>query len=146
MAEQSAMPYLRVAAMTCAGLAKATAGDFVTGAHELREAIDFGRRAKAGLEYEGRMLADFADTLYRAGDFGAALEATKEAITVARRRTDRVGECHATLIRGMILAVASDDGEAARLLEHAERLLSASGAAFFEPNLTKLRSHLERHG
>jgi tetratricopeptide (TPR) repeat protein len=148
MAEQSAMPYLRVAAMTCAGLAKATAGDFVTGAHELREAIDFGRRAKAGLEYEGRMLADFADTLYRAGDFDAALEATKEAITVARRRTDRVAECHATLIRGMILAVAGDrdDGEADRLLEHAERLLSASGAAFFEPHLTKLRSHLERHG
>ena len=92
LAEQSAMPYLRVRAMACAGLAKA-AGDFVAAAQDLREAIDFGRRIRVGIEYEGRMLADFADLLYRAGDLDAALEATEEAIAVARRRTDRVAEC-----------------------------------------------------
>jgi class 3 adenylate cyclase/tetratricopeptide (TPR) repeat protein len=149
LAEQSAMPYLRVAAIVCAGLAKGTAGDFTAAAHDLREAIDFARRARAGLEFEARMLADFADVLYRAGDLGAALEASEEAITVATRRTDRVAECHAALVRGLTLAVTGggrEDVEATRLLEHAEQLLVVSGAAFYESRLTRLRSHLERRG
>jgi class 3 adenylate cyclase/tetratricopeptide (TPR) repeat protein len=146
MAEQSEMPYLRVAAVACAGLAKATAGHFAAGAQDLREAIDLARSTRAGLEYEGRMLADFADTLYRGGDIGAALEATKEALSVARRRTDRVAQCQATLLLGTILAVTgggTDIAEASRLLEHAEQLLSVSGAIFFEPRLKELRLHLE---
>ena len=104
-------------------------------------------RAVCGrLEFEARMLADFADVLYRAGDLDAALEASEEAITVATRRTDRVAECHASLVRGLTLAVTgdSDDVEANRLLEHAEQLLSVSGAGFFEPRLVQLRSDLER--
>ena len=149
LAEQSAMPYLHVAAMACAGLAKCTAGDFIAGGHDLREAIDFARHARAGLESEARMLADLADALYRAGDLDAALKVTEEAITVAGRRTDRVGECHASLVRGMVLAVAGggrEDVEANRLLEHADQLLSLSGAGFFQPHLVQLRSRLERHG
>jgi hypothetical protein len=145
LAEQSAMPYLRVRAMACAGLAKATAADFVAGARDLRAAIDFGRSAKVGIEYEGRMLADFADVLYRAGDLGAALEVAREADAVAKRRTDRVGECHAALVQGTVLAAVGDDAEARQLLDHADRLLQVSGAAFFEPQLSRLRLHLEHN-
>ena len=148
LAEQSAMPYLRVRAMACAGLAKATAADFLAGARDLRAAIDFGRGAKAGIEYEGRMLADFADVLYRAGDRDAALEVAKEADAVARRRTDRVAECHAALMLATILAATggNEDAEARRLLARADQLLSISGAAFFAPQLSRLRLHLERNG
>ncbi len=149
LAEQSGMPYLRVAAIASAGLAKATAGEFTAGAHLLREAIDFARRARAGLEFEARMLADFADALYSAGDLGGALEAADEAITVARRRTDRIAELHATLLRGLALAAdgdAQNDEEVGELIKHAEGLLDVSGAAFFEPRLVQLRSHLERRG
>ena len=95
------------------------------------------------------MLADLADTLYCSGDLGTALAVTEEAIAVARRRTDRIAECHASLVRGMTLTVGdggSDDGEANRLLEHAEQLLNVSGAAFYTPRLAQLRSHLERQG
>jgi class 3 adenylate cyclase/tetratricopeptide (TPR) repeat protein len=148
LAEQSAMPYLRVRAMACAGLAKATASDFVAGARDLRAAIDFGRGAKAGIEYEGRMLADFADVLYRAGDRDAALEVAKEADAVARRRTDRVAECHAALMLATILAATGgkEDPEARRQLARADQLLGISGAAFFEPQLSRLRLHLEQNG
>ncbi|MGA2290750.1 AAA family ATPase [Bradyrhizobium sp.] len=147
MAAQSAMPYLRVRAMVCAGLAKATAGNFVAGAQDLQAAIDFGRSARAGIEYEGRMLADLAEVLYRADDLGAALEAATEAMAVALRRTDRVAELHATLVQGLILTVAGDrrdDAEAVRLLEHAEQLFTVSHAAFFQPQLSQLRLQLER--
>src|SRR6266851_3606059 len=149
LAEQSGMPYLQVAAIACAGLAKATAGEFIAGARQLREAIDFARTARAGLEFEARMLADLGDALYRAGDFNAASEAVDEAIAVARRRTDRIAELHATLLRGLILAAAGDPQyveEIGELVRQAERLLSVSGAAFFEPRLVQLRSELERRG
>lgn len=149
LAEQSGTPYLRVAAIASAGLAKATAGEFAAGARQLREAIDFARSARAGLEFEARMLADLADTLYRAGDLNPALETADEALAVARRRTDRIAELHATLLRGLILAAAGDaqnDGEVRELIARAEELLSVSGAAFFEPRLVQLRSCLERRG
>src|SRR5260370_10032016 len=149
LAEQSLMPYLRVAAIACAGLANATAGQFTAGAHQLREAIDFARSARAGLEFEARMLADLADVLYRTGDLNAALETADEAIAVARRRTDRNSELHATLLRGLIIAAAGDAQdveELSELITRAEKLLNVSGAAFFEPRLTQLRSQLERRG
>jgi adenylate cyclase len=148
LADQSAMPYIRVAAMACAALTKGTAGDFTAAALELREAIDFAHRARAGLEFEARMLADSADALFRAGDFRAALEASREAIAVARRRTDRVAECHASSVRGLTLVAAGvgDDAEANQLLERAEQLLRVSGAKFYEPRLTQLRLRLERRG
>jgi adenylate cyclase len=149
LAEESATPYLRVAAIASAGLAKAAAGEFAAGAELFREAIDFARSARAGLEFEARMLADFADALYRAGDLDAASVAVDEAVAVARRRTDRIAELHATLLRGLVLAAAGDaenDKEVGELILRAEELLNVSGAAFFEPQLTQLRSCLERHG
>ncbi len=57
LADLSGMPYLRVAAMVCAALANATAGEFNEAASEFREAIAFARRARAGLEFEGRSIA-----------------------------------------------------------------------------------------
>lgn len=146
LAELSGMPYLRVAAMVCAALANATAGEFRKAASELREAIAFARRARAGLEFEGRMLADFADVLFCAGDFGVALEACEEAIEVSRRRTDRLAELHATVVRGLALAAADhvqNAEEIGRLVLRADHLLDASGAAFFAPRLEKLRLQIE---
>jgi tetratricopeptide (TPR) repeat protein len=146
LADLSGMPYLRVAAMVCAALANATAGEFNEAASEFREAIAFARRASAGLEFEGRMLADLADVLYRAGDFNVALEACDEAIAVSRRRTDRLAELHATVVRGLTLAAADDARgaeEVRQLIFRADELLNVSGAAFFSPRLEKLRLQLE---
>jgi class 3 adenylate cyclase/tetratricopeptide (TPR) repeat protein len=142
LADLSGMPYLRVAAMVCAALATATADKFNEAAGELREAITFARRARAGLEFEARMLADLADVLYRAGDLEVALEACDEAIAVSRRRTDRLAELHATVVRGLILAAAGDvqsAEEIRQLIVRADELLNVSGAAFFAPRLEKLR-------
>lgn len=146
LAELSGMPYLRVAAMVCDALAHATAGELNEAASELREAIAFARHARAGLEFEGRMLADFADVLYRAGDLNVGLEACDEAIAVSRRRTDRLAELHATVVRGLILAAAGDvrnADEIDQIILRADELLNASGAAFFAPQLEKLRLQLE---
>lgn len=146
LAELSGTPYLRVAAIASAGMAKAVAGDLDGGAHHLREAIDFARSARAGLESEARMLADFADVLLRAGKFDQAVEAADEALVVARRRTDRAAELHATLLLGLAIP-ASDEtyrDKLDALVGQAQNLAVISGARFFEPQLVQLQSRLER--
>ena len=95
------------------------------------------------------MLADLADALYRAGDREAASVAADEAVAVARRRTDRIAELHATLLRGLVLVDADDvenEKEVGELILRAEELLNVSGAAIFEPRLRQLRSWLEQRG
>jgi adenylate cyclase len=146
-AEQSAIPYLRVVALGCAGLAKAAAADFAGGARELRQAIEHARRAKAGLEFEPRLLADLAETHQRAGQHGVAAEVAGEAIEVARRRTARVAECQASIVRAAALLAAGAGAAAGRheaeeLLGRAERLLRASGAGILEPLLAHARARL----
>jgi len=146
IAESSGIPYLRVQALAGAGIARATAGDVTHAAYDFREAIEYSRRAKAGLEFEARMLGYLAEALYHAGDMQAAFDISGEAISVSRRRTDRVGELHATLLRCMIRASNSDlrnDAEASQSLLDAERLLEVSGAEIYKPMLIECRSYLE---
>ena len=146
IAESSGIPYLQVKAMSGTGLAQATAGDFAAAADGLRKAIDYGRRTKAGLEYEARMLTDLAETLYRAGDLHAALEVVQEAIGVAKRRTDRIGELHAVLLKALIRASRSNlrnADEAHAALADAEGLLAVSAAGLYGPMLAECRSSLE---
>lgn len=146
LAEQSGTPYLRVAAIASAGLASAAAGDFKMAVPQLRQAIDFARSARAGLEFEARMLADLAEALYRAADFDAALQTADEAFLVARRRTDRIAELHAIVLRGLIICAlgSTSHDELDGLVSEAQNLLKVSGAAYFEPQLDQLRLHLER--
>jgi adenylate cyclase len=146
IAEASGMPYIRVQAAAGAGLARATAGDFIAAADDFREAIDYSRRTRAGLEFEARMLTDLADALYRAGDLSVAFEVAQEALGVARQRTDRIGELHAALLRCLIRSSASDlrdEAEAFAALRDAERLLTVSGADLYKPMLIECRSSLE---
>jgi class 3 adenylate cyclase/tetratricopeptide (TPR) repeat protein len=146
IAESSGIPYLQVKAIAGTGLAQATAGHFAAAACELRRAVDYGRQARAGLEYEARMLTDLAETLYRAGDLHASLEVVQEATGVAKRRTDRIGELHAVLLQALIHASRSDlrnDDEAYAALADAERLLEVSAAGLYRPMLIECRSSLE---
>jgi adenylate cyclase len=115
-------------AQTCLGLAAATGGDYMAAEGFLAEALDVARRSKSALEFEARLLAHLADTHERAGHKARALDVAREAIDVARRRTDRLGECHATIV-----AVAAHDNEDTALLERARELLRVTSAAILEP-------------
>lgn len=143
-ADQSAIPYLRSCAFVCTGSAKITAGDFGRALRVLTDGLSFARRAKAGLEYEARMLADLADAHYRSGDSPRAAAVAKEAIDVARRRTARLAECHASIVRAAALIdeTAGQHIEVAELFERAEQLIAVSGGKIFEPMLMRERSRL----
>ncbi|BAM92248.1 putative adenylate cyclase [Bradyrhizobium oligotrophicum S58] len=147
VAEQSDMPYIRVLSLFGLSLSDAVADDLAAAVDRLHETIAFARRVKAALDFEARMLAGYADLLFRAGRLDEALDVSQQAIDLGRLRTDRIAELQGSLLRGLIRASSSalrDDGEARDLLERSERLLDVSAAGLYQPLLMELRSALER--
>ena len=63
-----------------------------------QRALDASRHGKAALELEARILAFQADNLMRADDARRAGEVAAEAIGVAKRKADRMAECHASVV------------------------------------------------
>jgi class 3 adenylate cyclase/tetratricopeptide (TPR) repeat protein len=135
-ATQAGNPYWFVVASYCQGLAASTAGDFTAADGFFQQALDASRRGKAGLELEARILAFQADNLRRAGDPRRAGEVAAEAIAVARRKADRLAECHASLVAAWACLErnGSQHAEEARgLLNHANALIAETGAKAYEP-------------
>jgi class 3 adenylate cyclase/tetratricopeptide (TPR) repeat protein len=146
IAEQSGTPYIRVLALCCSSLADAVGGDLAGAIEKLQGSIGFARQARAGLEFEARMLALQGDLLYRASRLDEALEIARQAIDVGQCRTDRIAELHGSLLLGLVRAsnsVHADDSEAREMLTKSERLLDVSAAGLYRPLLVELRSLLE---
>ncbi len=137
-ADQSGSDYLRVMALGCSGLASSVAGDADGAAELIRQALTLGRQKRMGLEYEARLVAHLAECFARAGKYKQAWIVASEAIEVARRRTDRVAELHASMV-AVRAARRGDDsglhGLARSHLQRARALLGITGAAIFEPML-----------
>jgi adenylate cyclase len=142
-ATQAAIPYWFVAASYCQGLAASTVGDFTEADGFFQQALDASRRGKAALELEARMLAFQADNLMRAGDSKRAREVAAEAIGVARRKTDRLAECHASLVAASACLTrggSQNAEEADGLLDRANALIAETGAKAFEPMMLRVRA------
>jgi class 3 adenylate cyclase/tetratricopeptide (TPR) repeat protein len=139
-AHQAANPYWFVLASFCQGLAASTAGDFVEADGFFQEASDASRRGRAGLEYEPRILAFQADNLMRAGDPRRAGEVAAEAIGVARRKADRLAECHASLVAASACLARGDSQDAPGLLNRASALIDETGAKAYESMMLRVRA------
>jgi len=143
LANRAGVPYWLVLASFCQGLAAATAGEFTEADGFFQQALGASRRGKAALEFEARMLAYQADNLMRAGNSSRSGEIAAEAIGVGRRKADRLGECHASLVmaRACLTQSGSQDTEQARrLLERANVLIDETGAKAFEPMMLRARA------
>ena len=143
-ATQAASPYWFVVASFCQGLAASTAGDFTEADGFFQQALDASRRGRAGLEFEARILAFQADNLMRAGDPRRAGEVAAEAIGVARRKADRLAECHASLVAAAVCLTGSsqDAEEAGGLLNRANVLIDETGAKAYEPMMLRVRAQM----
>ena len=143
LATQAGNPYWFVVASYCQGMAASTAGDFVTADDFFQRALDACRRGRAGLEYEPRILAFQADNLMRAGDSGRAGETAAEAIGVARRKADRLAECHASLVAAEAHLAQNDSQHAQEtrsLLMRASALIDETGAEAYEAMMLRVRA------
>jgi adenylate cyclase len=144
-AAQAGNPYWFVFASYCQGLAASTAGDFTEADGFFQQALDASRRGKAGLEIEARILAFQADNLVRAGDPRRAGEIAADAIAVAKRKADRLAECHATLVAARVCLMrrgSQDIEEASVLLARANVLIEETGAKAYEAMMLLLRAEL----
>jgi tetratricopeptide (TPR) repeat protein len=145
-ASLSGMPYVLVALRGCRGLSACIDRDFSAAERHLREALTTAREGRAGLEFEAKLLAHLAETHYRAGDHMQAVRVAREAITVARARTDRLSECQASIVAATaLLSVDQPESrrEAEALLNGAESLLQATGAKIFLPMLRGAREMID---
>ena len=140
IAAQAGNPYWFVAASYCQGLADSTAGDFTEADGFFQRALDASRHGKAALELEARILAFQADNLMRAGDPRRAGEVAAEAIGVARRKADRLAECHASLVAAWACLSGSQPDEASILLDRANALIDETGAKAFQPMMSRVRA------
>ena len=132
-------PYWFVVARLGQGLAASTAGEFTEADGFFRQALDTSRRSRAGLELEARILASQADNLMRAGDPGAA-EGAAEAIDVARRKADRLSECHASLVGAEVHLAGRVSHQAIGMLSRAKALIGETGAKAYEPMMLRIRA------
>ena len=83
------------------------------------------------------------DNLMRAGDSLRAAEVAAEAIGVAQRKADRLGECHASLVGAEACLMRNgspDTAEASRLLDRAKVLIDETGAKAFDPMMLRVRA------
>jgi class 3 adenylate cyclase/tetratricopeptide (TPR) repeat protein len=142
IATQAANPYWLALASFCQGLAASTGGDFAEANGFFQQALDASRRGKAGLEFEARMLAFQADNFMRAGDAGRAGEVAAEAIGVARRKADRLAECHASVVAAEACLTRPGSQravEARALLSRASALIDETGAKAYEPMIRRMQ-------
>jgi len=143
LAAQAGNPYWFVVASNGQGLAASAAGDFAEADGFFQQALDASRRGRAGLELEARILAFQADNLMRANDPRHAGEVAAEAIGVARRKADRLAECHASLVAAWARLATSDPEqaeEAGRLLDRANALIDETGAKAYEAMMLQVRA------
>jgi adenylate cyclase len=140
LATRTANPYWLVLASFCQGLAASTAGEFLEADGFFQQALDASRRGRAGLEFEARILAFQADNLMRAGDPRRAGEVAAEAIDVARRKADRLAECHASLVAAEMHLTRRASQEADGLLSRANALIDETGAKAYEPMMLRMRA------
>ena len=139
---RSRLPFLRVTALIGAGKASAAAQDFDAALASFREALTYARRTRAGLELEPSLLSVIADVTYRSGATAQAEALASDAIKLACERTNRIAECHATLVRARLLFGSGSTAEAKPLLSRAAQLIDVSGATVFEPMLKHTRGLL----
>jgi tetratricopeptide (TPR) repeat protein len=146
-AAQSAMPYLRVVALLCQGLALSAGGDYPAAESQLQDALATARSSGAGMEFEAKLMAWLADTQGRAGEWQRAVAQAYQAIDAARRRSDRFAECYAHILAAQALLAhrgAARHREANGLLDRAERLLRETGAEMLRPLLQHAQGRVDR--
>ncbi len=145
-AEQSAIPFVLVAAQLGHGISASTGGDYDAAERHFRQALTAARQGRAGLENEAKLQAHLADAYIRAGDEARAAHTAAEAMQTARQKTDRCAECHAAIVGSSALATLRQIGwrnEATQLLNRAETLIITTGATIFQPMLERAQRLVE---
>lgn len=139
IARKSELPYLKVYANACEGLAYSLAGDQFTAIDQLKAALEFARQRRAAIDYESDIMAWLADVHRRNGNLPEAIPAARAAIVIASERAARLAETRATITLAASLSGGAES-EAQELLRRAQAMIEKTGAqaycALIDPVIT----------
>jgi class 3 adenylate cyclase/tetratricopeptide (TPR) repeat protein len=142
LAIKSGSPYVHVAARAGRGVAHMVSGRFAAAAADLKDALEFARRRRAGLETEARLLAELANAHRLNGDQEAAARTAAEAIEVSQRRGARVPECLARIVLAETALTAGDASSAAREMLKVRVLMEETGAKLYASMVESLAGRI----
>lgn len=136
IARKSELPYLKVYADACEGLACSLAGDQAAAVCWLKAALEFARQRRAAVDYESDIMAWLAEVQRRSGNLTEAIAAARAAMAMARERASRLAETRALVT--LAASLSSDaESEAQQALRDAGAMIADTGAkaygALLEP-------------
>jgi adenylate cyclase len=131
IAHKSELPYLKVYADACEGLACSLAGDHDTAIVWLETALEFARQRRAALDYESDIMAWLAEVYRRSGNPAEAISAARAAIAMARERAARLAETRALVTLAAALP-GNAESEVQQLLRDAQMMIAETGAKAYE--------------
>jgi class 3 adenylate cyclase/tetratricopeptide (TPR) repeat protein len=147
IAEKGGSPLSRAIAYLWLGQAYLMTKDWSQAAGALEQGLRIASETRAGLAYEGLMLALLARAYLELGENGRARETVDEAIAVARRRGTRFYECVAHITRAHVLLQtegAQASGEIEAALKEAQALVEETGGRSQEPFIHEALAELAR--
>ncbi|ROZ68947.1 adenylate/guanylate cyclase domain-containing protein [Ramlibacter sp. WS9] len=144
LAAKRQVPYLKVVALLCTGVAAAIAGDLEVALPALTAALALVRANRLAIEFESEILAAIAECRLRNGEFEDAHEQVGQAVELARLRGARLAECRALIIQGALFGRGG--GAHAECFERAEKLIEQTGATAYTAPLQRARRKLPAAG
>src|SRR5262249_50036721 len=87
IADTCGLPYIRLYAFACAGIAKSLAKDSAGAERDFIEGMQFVRKATASMGFEPEILAGLADCYLRMNEPGHAAALAAEAMELAQQRS-----------------------------------------------------------
>ena len=126
IADQAAIPSLKVLALMCKGLSETTSKRYGRASGTAGGSSRACPKANAGLEYEPRILADLADARYRQGLLDQATALSQHAVECAQQRGARLAELHSRIIQTRIFGGEQQD----KYFHRAQELLMLPGVGY----------------
>lgn len=145
IAERIGSALSRVWALYFLGYARLMLGETGEAIAAIQRSIELARDARTGLDSESWRLGGLSEALLSAGDHSRALEAAKEAVTLALRRGNAgfLPACYRILAEALLASDSAGNVKPAEeALEKATAAAAASGAHAELPLIERTREKL----
>jgi class 3 adenylate cyclase len=141
LAGRSGIPYIRVIAALCTGVAASMAGDLQAALPALTAGLSLVRANRVAMEFEAEILAAIAECEAQTGELEQAHAHAAQAMELSRTRGMRIAECRAIIIQGVLAGLAG--GVPQECFDRAERLIEETGAITYRAPLQRARQQVQ---
>jgi adenylate cyclase len=145
LAADRQVPYLKVVALLCTGVAATIAHDVPVALPALTAALSLVKANQLAIEFESEILAAIAECWLRNGELEHARSHVAQALELARLRGARIAECRALIVQGIVFG-ANGGVPQEECFDRAEKLIEQTGAIAYKAPLLRARQQVEANG